>query len=59
MKSLQHAVLVVGYGVAENGREYYLVKNSWGTSWGRDGYFRIPRNENNACGVALIGAIPL
>jgi len=54
--SLDHALLVVGYGVETNttsGEEmnYWRVKNSWGTDWGEDGYFRIKRGAN-VCGVA-------
>ena len=46
---INHAVTLVGYG-AENNVDYWIVKNSWGTSWGEKGYFRI-RRGNGTCGV--------
>eukprot|EP01064_Diplonema_japonicum_P037856 TRINITY_DN8_c0_g1_i10.p1 TRINITY_DN8_c0_g1~~TRINITY_DN8_c0_g1_i10.p1 ORF type:complete len:778 (+),score=266.13 TRINITY_DN8_c0_g1_i10:57-2390(+) len=44
-----HAVLLVGYGV-DQGTKYWLIKNSWGTDWGEDGYLRLERGSNQ-CGI--------
>jgi len=48
-KDINHAVTVVGYGT-ENGKPYWLVKNSWGDSWGDNGYIKIYRG-NSQCQI--------
>jgi len=55
--NLNHGVLVVGYG-ALNGVQYWLIKNSWGTGWGINGYMYLARNANNMCGVASYAMWP-
>jgi C1A family cysteine protease len=67
--NLDHGVALVGYG-NENGIDYYILRNSWGESWGSDGYMFLgkgndpatnkPYNEGKGqCGVLGEGSYPI
>lgn len=57
-----HAVTLIGYGTTDDGTDYWLVKNSWGTTWGEEGYMKIRRNsgvQGGMCGLAMLPSYPV
>lgn len=58
---VNHGVLLVGYGTDNStkpSKDYWIIKNSWGSSWGEDGYLRLERGTNR-CGITKYVTYPI
>ena len=41
-----HAITLIGYGTDNSGNDYWIIKNSWGTDWGKNGFAKISRSRD-------------
>uniref|UniRef100_A0A7S0XL23 Peptidase C1A papain C-terminal domain-containing protein n=1 Tax=Pseudo-nitzschia delicatissima TaxID=44447 RepID=A0A7S0XL23_9STRA len=62
-EDLDHGVAAIGYGTSEDGKDYFKVRNSWGSSWGDEGYILISRSTeyqvNGTCGILSFPSMPV
>ncbi|KAF4696159.1 hypothetical protein FOZ60_001838 [Perkinsus olseni] len=58
--NLNHGVVAVGYGTTPEGHDYYIIRNSWGDSWGEDGYIYMKRGDNSLgrCNMLEMMSVP-
>ena len=59
---INHAIVIVGYGTSMFNTPYWIIKNSWGTEWGQNGFGKFRRNywmPRGMCGIAKKAVYPV